>query len=160
MGGGRRHYDARTGHRNLGFAWLICEPLVFAFPVIAVWSYVRAPFEHGVPMVAFVWSGYLPVLIFRHITGGAMLSLRGNAALFYHSRVTPLDVFIGRQGLEALGNLASSVVSFVVLFVIALIIFGPQKLPELARMLVALRGDDTRRAFGAVRDHSALLVTH
>lgn len=113
-----RELMTRWGRRNLGFAWLFCEPLVFAFPVITVWSYVRAPYEHGIPMVTFVWSGYMPILVFRHVTGGAINSLRGAGALLYHRRVTPLDLFIGRQGLEAMGNLASVVFSFVVLFVV------------------------------------------
>jgi capsular polysaccharide transport system permease protein len=66
---------------------------------------VCAPYEHGIPMVTFVWSGYMPILVFRHVTGGAVNSLRGAGALLYHRRVTPLDLFIGRQGLEAMGNL-------------------------------------------------------
>src|SRR4051794_39029644 len=116
-----REMMTRWGRRNLGFAWLFLEPLVFAFPVIAVWSMIRAPFEHGLPMVAFVWTGYMPILIFRHVTGGAIFSIRTAAALLYHRRVTPLDLFIGRQGLEALGNLASVAVSFGTLFLIGAI---------------------------------------
>src|SRR5260370_33391113 len=113
-----RELMTRWGRRNLGFAWLFCEPLVFALPVIAVWSYVRAPYEHGIPMVTFVLSGYMPLLVFRHVTGGAINSLRSAGALLYRRRVTPLDLFIGRQGLEAMGNLASVVTSFTVLFVL------------------------------------------
>jgi capsular polysaccharide transport system permease protein len=113
-----RELMTRWGRRNLGFAWLFCEPLIFALPVIAVWSLVRAPYEHGVPMVSFVWSGYMPILIFRHVTGGAINSLRSAGALLYHRRVTPLDLFLGRQGLEAMGNLASVVTSFTVLFML------------------------------------------
>jgi len=116
-----RELVGRWGRRNLGFAWLFCEPLVFAFPVMAVWSLVRAPFEHGLPMTAFVWTGYMPLLIFRHVTSGAMLSIRGSAALLYHRRVTPLDLFIGRQGMEALGNIASVAISFIVLVVLGAI---------------------------------------
>ena len=108
-----RELVTRWGRRNLGFAWLFCEPLVFAFSVIAVWSYVRAPFDRGLPMTAFVWTGYMPLLIFRHVTSGALQSIRNSAALLYHRRVTPFDLFLGRQGLEALGNLASVAVSFV-----------------------------------------------
>jgi capsular polysaccharide transport system permease protein len=116
-----REFLNRWGRRNLGFAWLFFEPLVFAFPVIAVWSYVRAPYERGLPMVAFVWTGYMPLLVFRHVTAGALNSLRTATALLYHRRVTPLDLFLGRQGLEACGNLASVVVSFLVLFTIGAI---------------------------------------
>src|SRR5258706_339182 len=84
-------FVARWGRKNLGFAWLFCEPLVFAFPVLLVWSAVRAPYEHGLPITAFVWSGYMPLLLFRHVTMGAINSIKGAATLLYHRRVTPLD---------------------------------------------------------------------
>ena len=107
-----REFVTRWGRRNLGFAWLFAEPLVFAFPVIGMWSIIRSPFEHGLPMIAFVWSGYLPILVFRHVTGHALYTIRSNAAMLYHRQVTPLDLFIGRQGLELIGNFAASAVSF------------------------------------------------
>jgi len=116
-----RELVGRWGRRNLGFAWVFCEPLVFAFPVIAVWHYVRAPFEHGLPMTAFVWTGYMPLLIFRHVSTSALFAIRSNAALLYHRRVTPLDLFIGRQGLEALGNLSAAALSFIVFIAIGAI---------------------------------------
>jgi ABC-type polysaccharide/polyol phosphate export permease len=37
----------RRGRRNLGFAWLFAEPLVFAFPVLAMWSLMCSPLERG-----------------------------------------------------------------------------------------------------------------
>jgi capsular polysaccharide transport system permease protein len=117
----QREFVLRWGRRNLGFVWLFAEPLVFAIPVIAVWSMVRAPFEHGLPMTAFVWTGYMPLLLFRHITAGALHCIRGNATLLYHRRVTPLDICMGRLGLEALGNLASVFLSFVVFYMFGFI---------------------------------------
>ncbi len=36
-----REIQLRWGRRNLGFAWLFCEPLVFALPVLAMWSLLR-----------------------------------------------------------------------------------------------------------------------
>jgi capsular polysaccharide transport system permease protein len=116
-----REFVTRWGRRNLGFAWLFVEPLVFAFPVIFMWSLIRARFEHGVPMVAFVWSGYLPLLIFRHVTGHALYTVKSNAAMLYHRQVTPLDIFIGRQGLELMGNISASAVSFVLFYLTGVI---------------------------------------
>lgn len=113
----RREFVLRWGRRNLGFAWLFAEPLIFAFPVITIWTLVRAPFEHGLPMTAFVWSGYMPLLIFRHVTMGAIFTIRQNVGLLFHRRVSPFDIFLGRQGLEALGNLASVAFSFFVLHI-------------------------------------------
>src|ERR1044071_5447486 len=86
-----REFVTRWGRRNLGFAWLFAEPLGFALPVIAMWSQIRSPFEHGVPMIAFVWSGYLPLLVFRHVAGHALYVIRHNGSMLYHRQVTPLD---------------------------------------------------------------------
>ena len=116
-----REFVTRWGRRNLGFAWLFAEPLVFALPVIAMWSMMRSPFEHGLPMIAFVWSGYLPLLLFRHVTGHALYTVKLNAGMLYHRQVTPLDLFIGRQGLELIGNIAACAVSFLLLYAMGLI---------------------------------------
>src|SRR3977135_3646659 len=113
-----RQFVTRWGRRNLGFAWLFAEPLVFALPVIALWSMIRSPYEHGLPMIAFVWSGYLPILLFRHVTGRALYTIKFNAAMLYHRQVTPLDIFIGRQGLEIMGNISACAVSFLLFYMI------------------------------------------
>jgi capsular polysaccharide transport system permease protein len=123
-----REMQTRWGRRNLGFAWLFAEPLVFAFPVLWIWSMIRAPYEHGVPMTTFIWSGYMPLLIFRHVSGRALFLIKSNAALLYHSRITPFDIFVGSCGLEAIGNLASVAFSYVVLYVMGLMLW-PYDIP-------------------------------
>ena len=110
-----REIQMRWGRRNLGFAWIFAEPLLFAFPVIAMWSLIRPADEHGLPMIALIWSGYLPLLVFRHITGRAIHVIRMNSAILYHRQITPLDIFIGRCGLEVIGNAAAVAFSFLIL---------------------------------------------
>jgi capsular polysaccharide transport system permease protein len=111
-----REVQIRWGRRNLGFAWIIAEPLVFAFPVIIMWSYLRPPHEHGLPMLPFVWSGYLPLLMFRHTTGHAIYAIRQNSAMLYHRAVTPLDIVLGKCGLEMAGAFAALLFSFVIFY--------------------------------------------
>ena len=123
-----REIQTRWGRRNLGFAWLFAEPLVFAFPVLVMWSLMRAPVEHGLPLMAFLWSGYLPLLLFRHTTSLALFVVSQNAALLYHQRVTPFDIFIARCGLETLGNIAAIAFSFLVLYVLG-VLDWPQNMP-------------------------------
>ncbi len=123
-----REIQTRWGRRNLGFAWLFAEPLVFAFPVLAMWSMMRSNLEHGMPLIAFLWSGYLPLLLFRHVTGHAIYTIRNNAALLYHRAVNPLDIVIGRCGLEAIGNLAATTASFLIFYMIGEIEW-PQNMP-------------------------------
>jgi capsular polysaccharide transport system permease protein len=112
-----REMQTRWGRRNLGFAWLFAEPLVFAFPVLFIWSRIRAPIEHGIPMVVLTWTGYMGILIFRHITNRSLHIIRYNTAVLYHSAVTPLDLVAAVIGLEAIGNLASVAFSLVILYV-------------------------------------------
>jgi capsular polysaccharide transport system permease protein len=112
-----REMQTRWGRRNLGFAWLFAEPLVFAIPVLTLWYLIRPKFDNGLPMFPFLWSGYMPLLVFRHITGHSLYVVQQNAALLYHRNVTPFDIFIARCGLEALGNLAAAVFSFTVFYV-------------------------------------------
>jgi len=113
-----REIQTRWGRRNLGFAWLFAEPLVFSFPVLTMWALMRGRFENGLALIPLLWTGYLPLLMFRHTTGLAMKCVWANAALLYHRRVTPFDLIIGRCGLELIGNMGALAFSFVVFYLL------------------------------------------
>jgi len=98
-----REFVARWGRGNLGFAWLYGESLLFSFPVLIVWHYVRPSFEGGVPMLPLLWTGYMPILMFRHVIGINLRPITANRGLLYHQRITPLDIFFGRSLLEIFG---------------------------------------------------------
>lgn len=123
-----REMQTRWGRRNLGFAWLFGEPLIFAVPVLTLWYWIRPSMDNGLPMFPFLWSGYMPLLMFRHVTGHSLHVVRDNGAVLYHRNITPFDIFIGRCGLEAVGNLAATVFSFTV-FYLAGILPWPYDLP-------------------------------
>jgi capsular polysaccharide transport system permease protein len=110
-----RETYTRYGRENLGFAWIFGEFLVFALPVIAMWSIIRGRYEHGLLVVPFVWSGYLPIMLFRHVGGHMLRAVRLNMPLFYHRNVTPFDVLTSRLLLEILGNYGSAVFSLFLL---------------------------------------------
>jgi capsular polysaccharide transport system permease protein len=61
-----RETYTRYGRDNLGFAWTYGEFLIFALSVIVMWHFPRGKYEHGLLVVPFVSSGYLPILLFRH----------------------------------------------------------------------------------------------
>ena len=116
-----REIQVRFGRRNLGFVWLFAEPLIFALPVLAMWSALRAPYEHGMALMPFLWSGYLPLLLFRHVTSHAMNCIRSNAAVMYHRAITPLDTVLGHCGLEAVGNIAAMGFSFLLFYMLNIV---------------------------------------
>jgi ABC-type polysaccharide/polyol phosphate export permease len=55
-----REFMTRWGRRTLGFAWLFAEPLVFALPVITMWSMIRAC---GAVICRSYYSGMSPVTL-------------------------------------------------------------------------------------------------
>jgi capsular polysaccharide transport system permease protein len=87
---------------------------VFALPVLLMWRMIRTSHEHGLLMMPFLWSGYLPLLLFRRLGGRILLFIRQNASLLYHRQVTILDIFIARSLLEIGSNLTALIVSFAV----------------------------------------------
>jgi len=123
-----REIYTRFGRQSLGFAWVVAEPLVFAIPVLFMWSAIRGSHEHGLAVMPFLWSGYLPILLFRHLGGRVLMFITANAGLLYHRRVTIFDIFVGRALLEIGGNIAALIASFALFYAIGAIEV-PQDLP-------------------------------
>jgi capsular polysaccharide transport system permease protein len=113
-----RETYTRFGRKNLGFAWTYGEFLIFTMPVIVMWHFIRGHAEHGLLVVPFVWSGYLPILLFRHVGGHMLHAARLNKSLFYHRNVTPFDAIVARVAIEIFGNYGAAVFSFFVLYAI------------------------------------------
>ena len=111
-----REIYTRFGRQSLGFVWVVAEPLVFAVPVLFMWSAIRGTHEHGLSVMAFLWSGYLPILLFRHLGGRVLMFISANAGLLYHRRVTIFDIFVARSLLEIGGNLAALIASFALFY--------------------------------------------
>ena len=68
--------------------------------------------------MAFAWSGYLPILLFRHIGGHMLRATQLNMSLFYHRNVTPFDAILARLAVEIFGNYGAAVFSFFLLYAI------------------------------------------
>ena len=92
---------------------------MFALPVFAMWRFVRGHYEHGLLVLSFVWSGYLPILLFRHMGQHMLYAVRVNIALFYHRNVTPFDAIVARLAIEIIGNYGAAVSSYLLLYSIS-----------------------------------------
>ena len=123
-----RETYTRFGRENLGFAWMFGEFLIFAMPVILMWHFIRGRYEHGLLVVPFIWSGYLPILLFRHIGGHMLRAVQLNMSLFYHRNVTPFDAVIARIAVEILGNYGAAVFSFFLFYSIG-VMDWPRDMP-------------------------------
>lgn len=100
-----RELTTRFGRENIGFLWVMAEPLLFASLVAMVWRVLRGPEEHGVGIVAFVVSGYVPMIMFRHSLSRALGSFSANASLMYHRQVKILDLVLVRCLVELIGHM-------------------------------------------------------
>lgn len=98
-----RELATRYGRNNIGFLWLIAEPLIFCGGVFLVWTLIRPPFQHGLPVLAFLITGYLPLTLLRHMISQSISCVHSNAGLLYHRQITLLHMFLSRAMLEVIG---------------------------------------------------------
>lgn len=110
-----REMSTRYGRRGLGFAWLIAEPLMFCFGVLLLWTATKPAYEHGIRLAPFVMTGYMSLILTRHMIGLLGNALQSNLGLLYHRRITPLHFFVGRILLEFGGTSAAFLVVYGVL---------------------------------------------
>lgn len=120
-----REILTRYGRDNLGFLWLVAEPLVFCLGVVLLWTAAPAHPGHGVPVIAFVMTGYIPLVLWRHIVFRSVHCFRSNAHLLYHRQLRLQDLMVARIALEICGN--------VMAFVVIAFIFGAAGLYELPK---------------------------
>jgi capsular polysaccharide transport system permease protein len=120
-----RELSTRYGRDDLGFLWIIAEPLIFASAVSVLWSYLRTPFENGIRIVPFVITGYMPLILVRQTVNFSVSAIKVNSNLLYHRQITPLHLFIARFLIEALG-----VSTAFVIIVSALNILGLMGVPK------------------------------
>lgn len=105
-----RELHTRYGRENIGFLWMVGEPALFCIGVAVLWTAIRPAHEHGVPVTAFVITGYVPLTMWRHCVGRSLKAFESNGALLFHGQVTPLDIILARNILEIYGSLIAGLV--------------------------------------------------
>lgn len=99
-----RELITRFGRENIGFLWVMVEPLLFAGLVGVVWTFMRGSSEHGgISTAAFVATGYIPLTFFRHAVSRAVGLFSANSSLMYHRQVQVLDFVLVRFLIELIG---------------------------------------------------------
>jgi capsular polysaccharide transport system permease protein len=113
-----RELHTRFGRANLGYLWMVGEPMMFCVGVTIMWSAIRPASEHGVPVTAFVITGYVPLTMWRHCVGRSVKAFESNGSLLFHRQVTPLDIIAARLILEIYG----ACITFVLLSAAAMLL--------------------------------------
>lgn len=110
-----RELVTRYGREGLGFLWIVLEPLVFCFGVMALWTLMKPEYEHGVRVAPFVMTGYMCLLLFRHIVGSFGGAIVANVGLLHHRDVKPVHLYFSRAVIELAGGTMAFFVVYVVL---------------------------------------------
>ncbi len=120
-----REMTTRFGREGLGFLWVVGEPLLFCLGVLVMWSLIKPAYEHGVRLGPLVMTGYMSLLIYRHMISFSIGALTANIGLMYHRQIGIMHIFIARNVMEFAGGTAAFVIVY-----LTLLVMGEVGLPE------------------------------
>jgi capsular polysaccharide transport system permease protein len=113
-----REIMTRFGREQLGFLWLILEPLILTTIVMFGWYLMFGSVKHGVPIAQLALTGYSCLTLWRYMVGRMMNCFRHNAPLLFHLNVRPMDTIIARLFLETFGVFIAFFTSFTFLYLL------------------------------------------
>jgi capsular polysaccharide transport system permease protein len=130
-----REMLTRFGRENLGFFWLMGEPLILTLGVIVLWSITNVHASEGGEYgpVPLALTGYTLVTLWRHILSRSVFCFRHNAGLMFHRNVHYIDTLVARSLLEIGGTGLSFLTAYV-----PLLLFG--YVPPLSDPLLVIGG--------------------
>ncbi|ACI50452.1 ABC-2 type transporter [Gluconacetobacter diazotrophicus PA1 5] len=105
-----RELHTRFGRENLGYLWIVGEPILFCAGVAIAWTAIRPAHEHGLQTTAIVITGYVPLTMWRHCLAQSVHAFNANGSLLFHRQVTPLDLILTRVILEVMGALIAGLI--------------------------------------------------
>ncbi len=118
-----RSVMVRYGHSNLGFFWLLGEPLLLTCGVMVMWSITGAEGGHGVGVVPMALTGYSFITMWRHIVGHSTHAIQHSSNLLYHRNIKILDIVLADTALEFVGITSAFLTAYIPLYLYGLI--GP-----------------------------------
>jgi len=116
-----REGTMRFGHENLGFFWVVGEPLVLTCGVMAMWTISGQTHGHGIGVVPFALSGYTMITLWRHLSGRQVHAIRQNMGLLFHRNVSLIDVLLARMLLEIIAILTAFFVAWTPLYLLGFV---------------------------------------
>lgn len=105
-----RELHTRFGRENLGYLWIVGEPILFCAGVAIAWTAIRPSYEHGLQTTAIVITGYVPLTMWRHCLASSVRAFEANGSLLFHRQVTPLDIITARSVLEIAGTIVAGLI--------------------------------------------------
>lgn len=90
----------RYGRDGIGFVWAVIEPMLLCVGVMFLWNTLGIAKKEGVNIVELVLTGYMPLTLWRHMTGNSVRLFRASVSLLYHRKISLFDIFFARQATE------------------------------------------------------------
>lgn len=116
-----RQLVAKYGRTNIGFLWIVLEPMILCGGVLVLRSMISGGEENGVPLIALLWSGYMPLTLWRHVSTAGVFALRRSSNLLYHRDVSLFDICMSTCINELGGCTLAALIVYYVLFIFGLI---------------------------------------
>jgi capsular polysaccharide transport system permease protein len=95
-----RELQSRFGRDNIGYLWLIAEPMMLAGVITLLHFVIEGGISHGRGPYPFTLLGYCLFIIFRNTFNRMEGVLIGSGPLFYHAQVTPFDIILAKCFIE------------------------------------------------------------
>lgn len=110
-----REMLTRYGRNNIGFLWILVQPMIFTLLVVGLRSATASIYQGKIPMVAFAITGWPALMLWRNMPSRTIGALRSNRSLLHHRQVKILDVYIARLLLEFMATTTSLVLVSLIL---------------------------------------------
>lgn len=110
----------RNGRHNIGFGWILFEPMILCCGVMVVWT-VAGSHGEGLTAVEMVLTGYMPLTLWRHMTNKNILLFRQSLSLLNHRQITLFDILFAKQLLEFLSTTMAFAIVWTVLYSVGLV---------------------------------------
>lgn len=102
-----RELQHRYGRENIGYLWVIVEPLMLASVVTAIHAFVGHGTTSGISPFTFTLTGYTIFIIFRNSFTRSDGVLHQYSNLLYHNMITPFDIMLAKSIVETLGCISA-----------------------------------------------------
>jgi capsular polysaccharide transport system permease protein len=100
-----RESAVRYGKTQLGYLWALLTPIIMIFLQVSIFTLIGRHPDLGNDLFLFFATGYLPFILWRHVTQQTQNALSANQALMFYPIVNYLDFFLARFILELAKNI-------------------------------------------------------
>lgn len=100
-----REAKSRYGRSTIGYLWALLEPMVIVGLLALVYIFLDRKAPLGDQPAVFLMTGYMPFMLFQHLSVQMASAIRSNKSLLYFPIISNVDVILSRAILEIVTKL-------------------------------------------------------